>query len=345
MKSDLIPNIVYKELEFIKKSILFPINGDDIDSLNIIYKILESNETYNIVKYPITFVSAQESLRNYEFLENLYNLINKYSLNCLILSASSTLIPYGCNPLTNLVLWNVRIGIRNTISWKAEEVNLLERTNFKKIIKEYDKSIKGILSVRKQTQRRDYLFSKIKNYDNIICRYGKWTFDIHGETEKDLIESKKFPTHAQLQNEYKSSIFSFIVESESGSNRRLPSALTEKTITAFLTGTIPIVLGAHNYIKELESMGFKVWNFEFGFENADILPEQSTSKIDYFIKCLENIDKISLEECKNIWKSNIHYLQKNFDIVNELILNEENRVEFNHNSIVDFKEYMKNKII
>lgn len=321
---DLIPNIVYDEIEFIRESIAFSINSNNgLHELNQIRNIINKKR---LSDKKIIFLSEQENIDSAEYLNELYSLIDDYDLNCMIVSATSSIYPYSCHPLTALTLWNSSISIRNHVSWNCNKsVDLFLVDKLRKNISDNKKTNKGILSCRKKTIRRDKLFSNLKECNTIITRYAKWKGHGGAETENDKFKQFEFPSHGEIYDEYNSSIFSFVVESENGNTFTPTTNLTEKTLMAFLTGTMPIILGSPYYLKELKHMGLTTWNHLFNFD--DSLPSLSTKKVKSYINCIESIDNLSLEDCQYLWHKNKDIIQKNFDIVYELVINEKNKMD------------------
>ena len=101
------------------------------------------------------------------------------------------------------------------------------------------------------------------------------------------------------------------------------NSLSEKTILAFLSGTMPIVLGGSGYVKELTEMGFKVWNNDFGFSNADERDDYGKVGLDYFYECLNQVNTMTLNGAKKYWDTYKKDIQHNFDIVSTYVINNE----------------------
>ena len=140
------------------------------------------------------------------------------------------------------------------------------------------------------------------------------------DKEGDVKTIVRKPGTNTYVTEYKNSYFSFIVESEHGDSDINPTTnLTEKTLIGLLTGTMPIILGGRGIISDLEKLGIKVWNNEFGFGEGDSYTNYSEYKIDSFIRCIENVNKLSLTEVKEYYNKNIKLIQSNYDLISYLL--------------------------
>ena len=223
------------------------------------------------------------------------------------------------HPLVNLhTHWHDYL-MRPDISWgvlngvPAFSMNRFDYT--KKL--EFNKSIKSILSVRKQTHFRDYLFSKITQDENCIFRYANYINDARNEQDVDRININQFPTWNELLDEYDKSIISFVVETEKDIERTVNCQISEKTILPFLSGNIVILLGRYNNIKALNDIGLYTWNDYFGFTSDE--SDNHYDRTDDYIKIYNKIKKLSFEECKQLWLDNQDKIQKNYDIVSNLV--------------------------
>lgn len=229
-----------------------------------------------------------------------------------IAQATSTCIKYGLDPLINLIYWRGFLT-RKFINVDSENILIFDTTLYENPIK----SNKGILSVRKQTYQRDYIFNNITEFDGIF-RYNKWPRDFGEETKQNYLKKvnlNNFLSWSQLIDEYKSSYFSFIIESHSNSNL---NQLSEKTLIGFLTKTIPVVLGGRGYIKELQDMGFWVGNdiFEIDIDNT---PSDSFIRYDMYIDTIKKYNQLSNEAVSKIYNENYFKIQKNFEIVSDFV--------------------------
>lgn len=238
--------------------------------------------------------------------------------------STSTITPstFEFHPLVNIHVHWYDYFMRNDISWNRKNgvpFFPVEKYNHEKKL-EFNKEIKSIISVRKQTHFRDYLFSKITKDTDCIFRYVNYLDNSYkDETEDDIMYANTFPTWYELSSEYDKSIFSFVCESFNGDiSKNLDCQVSEKTLLAFMNGTIPIILGETNIVKLLKDMGLYVWNDEFGFGDIDASYDYS-KRVDKFIKCYNNVKKLSFNESKQYWIDNQDKIQKNYDIVSNLI--------------------------
>ena len=304
------------QLDFAKKSKIFYItmasNVDDYKN-NIIdlKKFLKSTNSDKI-----SLVNYHECFSKLERLNEVRKIIKEHSDKEILISASTTTsIDNLYEPLVNIFFWK-SANIRQDISWNSwkTQISLFDERYYKS----YPKTNKGILSVRKENERRNYLFSLINNntFDGII-RYGKWPWheDIENNNPIYLNLVNKFPTFLDLISEYKSSYVSFVVETELSD---FMNPLTEKTLISFLTKTMPIVLGGKNYIKELKDMGFYVWNDEFGFD-ADELQSFDLNKVDSYFNCIEKYNQMSKSEISDMYSKNIDKIEHNYNLVSSIL--------------------------
>jgi hypothetical protein len=264
----------------------------------------------------ISIVNYHECFSNQEHLKEIQEISKSYKdKEIFISSATSTKFDNFYHPLVNIFFWKYA-KMRENVSWKSKirNINLFSKQHYKDI----EKSNKGILSVRKQTPYRDYLFSFLdnKNFEGIL-RYVKWIRLEEDEMDDYSYEASQFPTFLELINEYKKSYISFVIETEMTD---FMNPLTEKTLVSFLTKTMPIVLGGKNYVKELKEMGFYVWNDEFGFD-SDGTESLSLNKVDSYIKCIEQYNKMSKSEITHMYKLNTDKIEHNYKMVSEILFN------------------------
>lgn len=310
-----LPKQFFEEFELLKKWRVIDINEHDS---NFIHKAIDTLKEYNLNENnKFILLYGHEIISNPKFFDKVYKFIDDYNLDAKISMATPSSFPRSAHPYTNLLMW-VDLKNRENISWKAKETLMFDPNEFyygKKITDE-SKNLKGILSIRKQNKVRDYIFRKQPKLDNGIVRYASWP-NANEETLEDRLNSKNFPNIRDLQKEYSSSYFSFIIESDCLEGY-YPN-LTEKTIQGFLSGTMPIVLGSRNFIKDIELMGLKVWNKEFGFGEADSYSNYSTNRFNSFLKCIENVNKMNMNEVKKYWNENLHHIQQNYDLLSYIL--------------------------
>jgi hypothetical protein len=321
----IIPEYVLQEFDFIKNA-----NLVSIKCHSELQPCLDANKkmTDFLTTGDVVFHLLHETIHTQEILDDIVKNALCKPINFKIFSATSTKFKHSTHPLTNLITWNSsnqRVDISND---KNGEIPLFNEHEFPiglNIIG--SRKYRGILSVRKNNPIRDLLFSSDIDIKNGICRYAQWPH--HGkETTHHQTLKTNFPTWTELIEEYKNSMFSFIVETRDNSTENMHTdtghnTLGDKTLLSFLTGTLPIVLGGANYISELESMGFKVWNNHFGFDNVDTRNDYKQTGTDYFRKCIDTINLLTMEECTEYWLNNKQDIQHNYDIASSIICNSE----------------------
>lgn len=304
------------QLDFADRSkvfYLFANNNDEglVKTTDELKRFLEKTN-----KNKISVVNYHECFSKHEHLKEIQSLVKSYKNKEIFISAAtSTNFDGFYLPLVNIFFWKYA-KMRENVSWKSKirNINLFS----KELYTDINKNNKGILSVRKQTPNRDYLFSIIDNkkFEGIL-RYVQWIRIEEDEIGDYNSEAEKFPIFLELIDEYKKSYVSFVVESELTD---FMNPLTEKTLLSFFTKTIPIVLGGKNYVKELKEMGFYVFNNEFGFtDEDDMIQSYDLKKIDSFNKCIINYNKMNNLDIINFYNKNIDKIQKNYDIVSDII--------------------------
>lgn len=311
-----LPKRVYKEFDVLQNGIILHINQYDWNTLeeskSIIKKTIKNNNKY-------LFLYEHETISDLNYLNNIYKIIEEFKIDAYILTSTTSTFPRSTHPLTNFLMWR-NVDTRKNISWKSEQnIPIFDKSFYygKKV--EGERKYKGILSVRKENHIRDYVFSKNPKIDSGIIRYANWPHNGENLVE-DLDRINKFPNLDKLIEEYTNSYFSFIIESEHGDSNLNPTTnLTEKTLIGLVTGTMPIVLGGRGIISDLENMGIKVWNNEFGFGEGDFYSNYSEYKTDSFLKCIENVNKLSLNEVKQYWNKNKEIIQNNYNLVSYLL--------------------------
>lgn len=240
--------------------------------------------------------------------------------------STSTITPskYQFHPLVNIhIQWcgfRQRTYVHGKWEYQEDGFSGTDYDYTKKL--EFDKTHKSILSVRKETYYRNYFLNNITPDELGIFRYIAYTTSPEDETEKDYIYSEQLPTWKELHAEYKKSIFSFIVETDI-SYEEQDCQISEKTLLAFMTGTVPIVLGARHMVKLLKDIGFYVWNDEYGYTTADNSNDRFI-RADKFVECYNTIKKLSFEESKVIWLYNQDKIQQNYDIASNLLMRKKN---------------------
>jgi hypothetical protein len=319
-----LPSKFYKELDILQNHIILRINQYDWDILERCRKTIQDTLDEN-KKY--IFLYEHETISDLEYLDELYKIIEYFKIDACISTSTTSTFPRSTHPLTNFLMWR-NVNTRKNISWNSQQnIPIFDESFYygKKV--EEDREYKGILSVRKENEIRDYLFNKNPNIDGGIVRYAKWPHNGENLIE-DNSKINNYPLLNELIDEYKNSYFSFIVESEHGDSNVNPTTnLTEKTLIGLLTGTMPIILGGKGIISDLEKLGITVWNNEFGFGEGDSYTNYSEFKIDSFIRCIENVNKLSLTEVKEYYNKNIKLIQSNYDLISYILFDDKFKLE------------------
>jgi len=320
-------DVIKSEIEFYKNSYKISINEHEfttiMNSPDKFYEyIKEKTDNLNI-----TLEYYHEIIKSdifFDFIVYIVRDLRLRGLNILITTCNISKSNIEYSPLTNIFIHWSSAYQRHTIAWNQNDSYPMWESGdyyIGKQMKLDNRKHKTLISVRKQSHNRDYLFEKISNIDLDIKRYVKYINDANKETNSDIEYSKKFPTWPELQKEYSLSFFTFIVETETG-NEIQPSQLSEKTLLAFMNGTLPIILGPKNFIKNIENLGLKVFNNDFMFNEADVMTMSTKHKIDIYSECINIISKLNMDDCIDIWNKNYKHIQSNYDIISELILNE-----------------------
>lgn len=251
------------------------------------------------------------------FVENIIQDYRDLGYKMILSTSSIKPSQYELHPLVNLHFHWKELEQRRDLTWKVSDSIIAfpsERYDYKKEL-EFDKSIKSILSVRKESDYRRYLFENVSKDNNSILRYADYAFGVWTETEKDIEKSKNFPTWYELLDEYNNSIFAFIYETEHTTDSTMDCQISEKTIKAMLSGCIPIVIGQYNFQSHLKDMGLYIGNSDFGFKDSTDFKE----RLDSFIDCYNLVKKFTFQQCKEIWLDKKPMIQQNYDIISNLL--------------------------
>lgn len=307
------------EKNFIKNNKILVV-GDD-NSKNLFNRIDYTFENYE--KFLI--VHIQEIFRNKKIITYIHKKVKETNKEVLISSATTTDDFIFTHPITNLYFWQGLFS-KSKLSWNSPSILQFD----KKYYKSESKQIKGILSVRKQNEERDILFSNIKKFDGIF-RYISFPSFIGDETN-DIIQSTfHFPNWKNLITEYNQSYISFIIESMNG---YVYNQLSEKTLIGFLTKTMPIVYGGKNYVKELKKMGFYVWNDEFNFGKGDEYERGSIERNKNYINTIEYYNNLSIQDIKKLYNQNLDKIENNYNLAKIVM---ENNDWWNYNILDNVK--------
>lgn len=318
--SDFLEKNIIEEIEWYKSSEVISVNQYDMgETKRIINSLLETNI---LGKY--TFLFYEEVINDihfYEFIVYSIDKLRKLGHEVFLSTASIIPSPITFNPLTNLYInWN-NFYQRLDVSWNLSKSEIAwppEIYTKNKII-ESNRTNRTLISVRKETEDRTLLFDRISNLDLDINRYVKYRRDANQETEDDINRANLFPLWKDVIGEYEQSYFSFVVETDHTHDGFISCQMTEKTLLPLFTGSIPIIIAQPNFIKYFKNMGFWVANEDFGFGLADIYPGNSKYKLDSYIRCVENISKLSINECKNYWMDNKEKIENNYKLIYSIL--------------------------
>jgi len=288
------------EKNFIKNNpILCSPSESEINKSDLLFKFIERYDKFSVVIY-------NEVFKNPSALNKICDIIEKSKKEVLISTSTTTENYLFMHPLSNLYFWQGSKH-KSKINWDSENINWFDKS----LYTNFSKSIKGIISVRKGNDIRTRIFDKIKDFEG-VCRYANWVHSEIDETEQVLKLVNNFPTITELISEYLKSYVSFVVETYQ--ENEIQNQLSDKTLFAFLSKTMPIVYGGKNYVKELKKMGFYVWNDEFGYGDGDDYHSSLPIKINNFSNCIDTYNEYSLSDISLLYKANEEKIEKNFEI-------------------------------
>jgi hypothetical protein len=309
---------VQNELDIIRKGRVYQIpEEEDSRGWKIVQKLIDKLDDGSSYILLLGHEIPKETIFNktYQIIERNFT---KYGL---ISTASAESFRLSTHPITNLIMWRNLVS-RSKVSWDSKPIEYFPKKTYKdKPINFENRKHRGILSVRKSNPIREYLFSNNPKIKDGITRFVKIPHFKNQETDADRLKDSEFPTIHELQEEYKQSYFSFVIESERGPHSY--SQITEKTIMAILTGTMPVILGSKNLISNLEKMGIKTWNNPFGFSVADCYSNYSTEKCDSYLKVIEKINSLTFDEVKFIYEKDKKFIEWNYNLVSKILFSDE----------------------
>ena len=91
---------------------------------------------------------------------------------------------------------------------------------------------------------------------------------------------------------------------------------SEKSLIAFLSGTMPVIFGGANLIKNFNDIGLYTWNDYFGFKGDELYENH---KIESFKQVVNKISNLSTDEVKKLWIENKDKIQSNVNIISDLM--------------------------
>lgn len=297
-------------LEFIQKWGYNSLFNNTIQKLDNLYNANEIDEDeyyiqlkewiHNSISSPCVLNISCEIITKDFFVDLIQDILSDFPIECYVSAATSNRYKYFIDPIVQIRYWN------NCVNHRNFEDTLFQKKYFTNIKKE----IKGILTINRQTQKRNYLHSKIKKFD--------------GYYNYSHITNKFLPwrEHSELS---KKSYVHFVVETDCydiglrGANL-FENHFTEKTYLPILEESILVVLGGNNFNKSLSNLGIKTWNNDFGFNDSDSLNANNPSKIiDSYVDCIDYFNELSIDDIKNIYNKDKKEILKNKEILEEII--------------------------
>lgn len=307
-----LPQRVLDEISIMNNGVVIHINQYSVPIDKIRKEIRQVNKNIPVILY-----YKHETIYDLDYFNDIYKIIDEFDNDIKISTSTACEFPYSTHPLTNLIMWK-DLHTWSEVNRNSENVIVFPKSEY------YNKQVsvdlrcnKAILSCRGKNDIRSELFNRNFKLDDSIVRYISW------KLEDDVTDiHNNHPSTLELINEYSKSYFSFVVETYHGdSDINHYTNLTEKTLIAIMSGTMPIVLGGRGFVNSLEKMGIKTWNDEFGFGVGDSYTNKSKYKIDKFVDCINNVNKLSLDAAKQYWIQNKNHIQKNYDIISSVIFN------------------------
>lgn len=259
-----------------------------------------------------TILCDQEIINELDYLQNLQSTIRNHSNKEIYISCSTTTnYEYSLDPLLNIMFWRDAYS-RQQISWIRDTMKDLSIFN-KKHYKGGIKNNPFILSVRKQKIPRDFIFNKLTGNYNGIVRYARWPEQGYEDKQWEDDNDSNFPTFTEIIQEYEKTYISFIVETNNECD--FMTQFSEKTLLAFLTKTLPIVIGDVNLNKELTEMGFHTLNHMFNINENGM----KIDNLGRFVNAVEDVNDMELKSIEKLYNENIDKIEHNYNLVTYLL--------------------------
>tara|TARA_R110001632_G_C11325362_1_gene416003 strand:- start:811 stop:1740 length:930 start_codon:yes stop_codon:yes gene_type:complete len=292
------------DLDYLNSSLIYKVNPNRID---------ETLDTIkNKIKEKTTLTSFDEIFTQRNEFEKLQKFClekQKEGIEVKILTSSLKEIENGFNPIVNFLCWS-NTTYKNETKENSLHFNLNNFINFP------TKNKKFILSWRKDSKTRTELLSGIEfeSIDSIIKYHNINPYNLR-DINNQPKEDKKYVSWEFLINNYKSSLISFICETEYWienakiiCNDVIP--FTEKIILPLLTKTLPIVFAPKDYNEYLNNIGFFTLNEEYGINGTDILE---------YNNCIKKIQSQSFNDVKKIYDKYQKEIDNNYKLIIDII--------------------------
>lgn len=290
-----------KDLDYLNTSSIYKVNPNRIDETLSPYlsKIVDKT----------TLTTTDEIFTQrieFEKLQSFCLQKKKEGIEVRILISSLKEVENGFNPIINFLCWNDAKHITDKKGKKELHFDIKNFIDFK------PKTNKFILSWRKQSPLRDSIANNLVKNESEIIRY-------HGITPKELMNSvpdkQTYLSWKELIEEYKSSLISFIIETEYWienpkviCNEVIP--FTEKIMIPFLTKSLPIVFAKEDYNEYLNNMGFFTLNKEYGINGTDVIE---------YKQCIQKIQSLSFNDVKKIYDNYQKEIENNYKLIIDII--------------------------
>ncbi len=286
--------------------------------LEVVHNNLEHFKKLSKLNIQFYLCVYEEIITETNLLDTLIDILEKNNLtSAKICMSTNAKFVYGTHPLTNIAMWSkvsMKKKIGDDIITNRNQVDIIfsnKHFNLEKNVSfNENRKYKSIFSVRKTNQFRDFLFEDI-NLGNSICRYAEWDLD----NNKDFTN---FPTLSELIQEYHNSYISIVCETNNAeiiSDIKTPQ-FSEKSLIAFLSGTMPVIFGAPNLLKNFKDIGLYTWNDYFGFEGDELY---EFDKVKSFKRVIDKISNLSTNEVKKLYIENKDKIQSNVNLLSELM--------------------------
>lgn len=305
-----------------KKSHKLQIESLDIDGWDdVIKKICYENE-YGIIT--IGFECLYDEKMFY-----IIDLIKKYNSKFKFHSSTISEHPITTLPQTNIATLHAT-QFRNDIDVLKQDYNIFVNGKvtqypldkhiflFKNI---YPKTNPYILSTRRWNRMRSNIMNNLnlKNVNGIV-RF----LEFDNPNPKINSKNNLYVNTHDLIKEYSISYISFILETCVDTNRSMGYfiPLTEKTLIAFNTKTLPIVFGCRGLNKQLNKLGFWTANSLFKFDD-EINDEND------FIEVVHKVNNMSIEMINSLYTDNIEHIENNYNLLNKIFdIGRKNNIEY-----------------